>query len=275
MITVNLKGGLGNQLFQYAFGRRLSLLRGEELVLDLDGLKADEVTKREYALKPFKLSEKIKTVNSGHKESVLSILKKKILKQYNIGYNSKLLYSKDDYFEGFFQSHKYLDPIRDVLLQEVSLVEPIDSKHQSLLSRIDNCNSVSVHVRRGDYVNDAKTKLAHYTFGLEYYQKAFEIVLEKIDSPVFFVFSDDIQWAKDNLGLDTEAVFVSNPEMKDCEELIIMSRCKNNIIANSSFSFWAAWLNQNDNKMVIAPKKWNNLYNKAYKDLLPDNWLKI
>ena len=275
MITVNLKGGLGNQLFQYAFGRRLSLLRQEELVLDLDGLKADTVTKREYALEPFKLSEKIKTVNSGHKVSLLSVLKKKILKQYNIGYNPKLLHSKDTYLEGFFQSYKYLDPIRGVLLEEVSLVESIDSKYQSLLSKIAECNAVSVHIRRGDYVNDAKTKLAHYTFGLEYYQKAFEIIFKKIDSPVFFVFSDDIEWAKDNLSLGTEAVFVSNPEIKDYEELIIMSRCKNNIIANSSFSFWATWLNQNADKVVIAPKKWNNLYNKAYKDLLPDNWLKI
>jgi len=130
---------------------------------------------------------------------------------------------------------------------------------------------VSVHIRRADYVNNKE----YFICGLKYYNSAFKIIKEKIANPVFYIFSDDIAWAKENLNKENNLVFVSSPELTNCEELIIMSRCEHNIISNSSFSFWSAWLNQNSNKIVITPNKWNNNFSYEYNDLLPSSWLKI
>jgi len=283
MIIVRLQGGLGNQLFQYAFGRRLALLRGEELFLDDEGLKNDRVTFRKYSLGVFNINAEIISSKDLYKikyplglfSKISALIETKFLRHFNIGYNALLLKSKKKYFSGFFQSYKYFEPIKEILLEEITLQEPIDDKYADLLKRMRDSDSVSLHVRRGDYISDAKTKKAHYTFGLEYYQKATKIIADKISNPVYFVFSDDIAWAKENLKLNAETFFVSAPNVKDYEELILMSKCQNNIIANSSFSFWGAWLNRNSAKLVIAPKKWNNVYTLEYEKLLPRNWLKI
>lgn len=110
---------------------------------------------------------------------------------------------------------------------------------------------------------------------MEYYSSAIKLIDSKLDNPVYFIFSDDIAWVKENLKISSSVIFVSAPSTHDYEELMLMSKCKNNIIANSSFSFWGAWLNQNSNKIVIAPKRWNNVYESEYKELLPHSWLKI
>ncbi len=283
MLIVQLKGGLGNQLFQYAFGRRLAIIRNEEFLLDSEGLKNDLVTNRHFSLEPFKikgdLAEEAKIIEIkyplGLITKIIKIFQQKILRQFNIGWQPGLLKSRKKYFEGFFQSYKYLEPIREQLLDEISLKESLEGKYSDLLDKINTSNSVSIHIRRGDYISNLKTKAAHYTYGLEYYEEALKLIEKQISNPVYFIFSDDINWAKENLKINSSVIFVSSLDTNDYEELILMSKCKNNIIANSSFSFWAAWLNQNPDKIVIAPKKWNNVYSREYIDLLPDNWLKI
>ncbi|MEI6528810.1 MAG: alpha-1,2-fucosyltransferase [Candidatus Falkowbacteria bacterium] len=157
----------------------------------------------------------------------------------------------------------------------MSLKESLATKYTELLAEISTTNSVSLHIRRGDYVSDPNTKAAHYTYGMEYYSSAIKLIDSKLDNPVYFIFSDDIAWVKENLKISSSVIFVSAPSTHDYEELMLMSKCKNNIIANSSFSFWGAWLNQNSNKIVIAPKRWNNVYESEYKELLPHSWLKI
>ncbi|CEG13850.1 Glycosyl transferase family 11 [groundwater metagenome] len=281
MIIIKLKGGLGNQLFQYAFGRLLSIKNSVLVKYEFLVLKGD--AQREYKLEYFNTKiefptpEEIKKIKYpyGIFYKIGDFIKKKILGQYNIGYIPSALNKKSGYLEGYWQSYKYLDPIRNILLKEITLKEPVENKYGELLNQIYDADSISIHIRRGDYVNDPKTKAIHCTFGLEYYQDAIKMIKEKISNPTFFVFSDDIKWVKQNLKIDFPAIFVSNPKIKDYGELIIMSKCKNNIIANSSFSFWGAWLNQNPNKIVIAPQKWNNKYQKDYKDLLPKEWIQI
>jgi hypothetical protein len=277
MIIVKLKGGLGNQLFQYTFGKYFSIKNNVEFKID-NGINSNKQdTYRKYLLDNFNIKEEIATeeevASAKYPLGIISKIwrgfKSKILKIHNIGWNPKILKSKVKYFDGFWQSYKYLEPIRDTLLKEITLNEPVEN------NLIPNSNSVSIHIRRGDYVDDKKTKSAHLTFGMEYYNEAIKIIKEKIENPVFYVFSDDIEWVKENFKIDSPTVFVSKPEIKDFEELMIMSKCKHNIIANSSFSFWGAWLNQNPNKIVIAPKKWNNIYQKEYKYLLPEEWIKI
>lgn len=283
MLIIKLQGGLGNQLFQYAFGRRLAIIRHEELLLDLRGLENNLVIKREYGLEPFSIKAELApeelSLNTEYPLGLISklliIFDQKILRLFHIGWEEHLLKSKAKYFSGFFQSYKYIEPIRSELLSEIKLKEDLSDKYSDLLREIESNNSVSLHVRRGDFISDPKTAAAHYSYGIEYYEEAIKLITSKLNNPVFFIFSDDIAWVKENLKINSSVIFVSAPSTHDYEELILMSKCQHNIIANSSFSFWGAWLNQNQNKIVIAPKRWNNVYESEYKDLLPDSWLKI
>lgn len=274
MLIVKLQGGLGNQLFQYAFGRRLAARRGEELSLNIASLTNNPLG-RAYALANFNIKAAVINQADSLIAKLAGLITKKIFRQFNIGYKPRLLESKVVVFEGFFQSYKYLEPIRAELLEELSLAEDFDVKYRGLISEMATTVSVAVHIRRGDYVNDAKTKRIHFICDLDYYKQALALIKTKIKAPIFYIFSDDIAWVKKNFLVNEKIVFVSGPETKDYEELILMSRCHHNIIANSSFSFWSAWLNQNQDKIVIAPKKWNNRYNKLFKDLLPPKWLRV
>lgn len=283
MIIVKTFGGLGNQLFQYAFARYYGISKKENVKLDNGFNLNKHDTYRQYSLNNFNIA-----LDIANKDEVLSakypygpfsklmrLIRWKMLGKYNIDFDKNILNSKLKYFEGYWQNYKYLGPVRETLLKELTLKESIEEKFSKLLISMSETNSVSIHIRRGDYVNNPKTKEAHCTFGLEYYTDAIKLITSKINQPSFFIFSDDIDWAKNNLAIDFPTTFVSNPNIKDYEELVLMSKCKNNIIANSSFSFWSAWLNQNPNKIVIAPKKWNNKFVKEYEDMLPTEWLKI
>lgn len=283
MIIVKIKGGLGNQMFQYAFGRYFGIQKSEEVKLD-NGINTNKQdTYRQYSLKHFNialpLASREEVMKAKYPNGIISKIKRgfkaKILRIHNIGYDGQILETKEQYLEGFWQSYKYSEPIRDVLLKEFTLKNTPGGIFKNISRQIESTESVSIHIRRGDYVNDPKTKKTHYAFGLEYYEQALKIMKEKISNPTFFIFSDDIDWVKQNLKTDSLTVFVSNSELADYEEMILMSKCKHNIIANSSFSWWGAWLNQNPDKIVIAPQKWNNKYQKEYSDLLPKEWTKI
>ena len=280
MIIIRLKGGLGNQMFQYAFGRLLAVKNNAEVKFEFSGDKKD--TRREYKLNKFNTSvqfagpDEAKNLQYpfGIVSRVIEKVKTIVLKRYNIGYEPGLLGRKNGYLEGYWQSYKYLEPIKDILAKELALKEPVDQKHKTILEKMRDTNSVCVQVRRGDYVTDPKTSLEHRTFGLEYYDKAFEFLKKKVANPILFVFSDDIEWCKNNLKPDLP-VFFSDPAMPDYEDFALAVRCKHDIIANSSFGFWAAWLNDNPGKIVIAPKKWNNKHQKEHDNLLPPEWIKI
>ncbi|MFH1626573.1 MAG: alpha-1,2-fucosyltransferase [bacterium] len=279
-MIIRLKGGPGNQLFQYAFGRFLSIKNGVGIKYKF--LVNEKDSKREYFLGYFNTKVEIATDEEFEKirfpfgiiSKFSEIIKTKILRQFNIGYKPKLLNKKEGYLEGYWQSYKYLEPIRKELLEEITLKNPIDSKKYNILNKIKKTNSICVNVRRGDYVSNKKNVVEYVTFGMEYYENAFKLIKEKVKSPTLFVFSDDIKWCKNNLKTDIPMVF-SDPNIPDYENFIIAIKCKHNIITNSSFAFWIAWLNQNPNKVVIAPKKWNNRYTKHYKDLLPPTWIQI
>jgi len=283
MTIVKLKGGLGNQLFQYAFGRYLSDKRNEELLLDIDALFSKGDTYRQYGLDHFNIKARIATHEEvkSFKDSLGPIsklirgFKTKILRIQNIGWNPKVLNSKKSYFDGYWQSYKYSELIREELLKELTLKERVGKDCLDILEKMNNTNSVSLHIRRGDYVTNAKTSKIHNICDLEYYRKAIKTIVEKVDNPNFFIFSDDIEWVKENLKTEHPLLFVSKPGMKDYEEIILMSKCKHNIIANSSFSWWGAWLNNGEGKVVVTPEKWNNHHQKEYEDLNPKSWIKI
>jgi hypothetical protein len=144
---------------------------------------------------------------------------------------------------------------------------------KTLLKRVSSNNSVSVHIRRGDYVSNPHASKFHGTKGLDYYEKAVERIAETVKNPELFVISDDIEWCKENLRLPYKTTHIDGNA--GFEDMHIMSHCAHNIIANSSFSWWAAWLNTNPDKVVIAPKKWFNDESINTEDVVPKTWIRL
>lgn len=290
MIVVKLMGGLGNQMFQYAAGRCLSHLHKTELKLDLSFLNADpknEYTKRKLELDFFNVKieeaskEEINEFKIGTSGAIRNTLQQKlpilfstiVANENKRGFMKEFYsYPKNLYLNGFWQSEKYFEPVKEILLKEFTLKENLSSENQKLAQEIQNCNSVSLHIRRGDYVSNKVTNEFHGLCSLEYYMNAISKIKEKHGEIKVFVFSDDINWAKENIK-ETNTVFISrNPSHIDMH---LMSLCKHNIIANSSFSWWGTWLNKNAGKIVIAPKNWFAKQELNSPDIYPDNWIKL
>lgn len=289
MIIIRLIGGLGNQMFQYAAGRRTAVANNVELKLDITGYDHQVgITPRKYMLSVFKIQASIATKKEieQFKTSSRSIIQQRwyrirldLLGRHYIQQNKLhsvdqfLTIPNNSYLEGYWGSEKYFVDIADTICKDFTLKKPPDKANSELIQRIKACNSVSIHVRRRDYVTDKKTHNFHGVCGLNYYKKAVSLITKKVMKPSFFVFSDDPDWCKANLRLQYPAVYVThNLGKEDHEDISLMSTCKHNIIANSSFSWWGAWLNKNLNKIVIAPKNW--FKNKAIDitDLIPKSW---
>lgn len=285
MIIVKLTGGLGNQMFQYAMGRNIALRNKTDIGLDISWFK-DVIfnTPRTYRLGGFKIIERFSSIKFRKIKAKLSFLEKYLPCHKKKYFKEKLIFSFDKnslclsgnvYLDGYWQHPKYFEDINDILKQEFRLKESLDENNK-IIKMIKEKNSVSIHIRRGDYVNNEVAKRFHGICSLDYYKKAIEIILGKIKIPHFFVFSDDITWAKQNLKINAPSFFITKDyKFKDYEELIIMSWCKNHIIANSSFSWWAAWLCGNENKIIITPLKWLNDASINTAGLIPDSWIKI
>jgi hypothetical protein len=182
---------------------------------------------------------------------------------------------------GYWQSEKYFKDIEDIIRRELSLKETLTEKSEAFARRISTAkNTVSLHIRRGDYVTDVKTNNYLGLCSLEYYRECISILVNKFGSLNVFVFSDDTSWAKENLSYATPTpvnfYFVDHNGIEYAyEDMYLMSICEHNIIANSSFSWWGAWLNMNKNKIVFAPKNWINDESFTALDIIPDNWYRI
>jgi len=262
---IKLNGGLGNQLFQYAHARDLEL-HGKKIKFDTSffyGNKSKKDTARDFGLNNFNI--KTKAEFSTKKHLIIEIFNK-IKRRIGIK------------IEVFFQSEKYFLRSSNVIKEELALKNPLSLKANKWQTAIiDSNNSISLHIRRGDYVSDSKTNSYHGTCDIEYYKKALEILVGKLGRKNIdiFVFSDDIAWAKENISFPYPTHFVSDPNIPDYEEMYLMSLCKHNIIANSTFSWWGAWLNQNPDKIVIGPKQWFRNKTSEELDILPKEWVTI
>lgn len=292
MIIVRLKGGLGNQMFQYAFGRRIALESNSVLKFDINYFKDDVIFQREYSLSCFKLSINIATEKDLKKSKMLTgknyiskfiRLANKIKPYYSRyviyelkphKYDSRIFQKKykDVYFVGYWQNEKYFKDIEDIIRKEFMLKETMKNRNLNLASNIQDTNSVAIHLRKYDDIPEDDMN----TLSLNYYHKAVKYLSNKFKNLHFFVFSDNLEWAKKNLKLSYPTTFVEhNKNDKDYEDLRLMSICKHQIIANSSFSWWGAWLNKNSDKIVIAPKKWFRNDPKDTSDLIPNKWIQI
>lgn len=285
MIIVKLIGGLGNQLFQYAIGRQLSIKHGVKLKVDLVEL-LDRKPRQNFTFRDFELGNFKCQVQSATKfelfffKSFTRALTKigittSYLRESKNTFDSKLILnsSYSMYLNGFWQSEKYFSNIRSVLLNDLSLINEISYKAKKWEAAIKSKNSISIHIRRGDYLSLSSANEFHGICSLEYYNSAIEIMKDKNSHCIFFFFSDDIDWAKSAFSSLENTEFVES--MSNKEDLYLMSICKHNIIANSSFSWWGAWLNQNQDKIVISPKKWFNDVKIDTTDLIPSSWIRI
>jgi len=287
MIIIKLKGGLGNQLFQYALGRNISISRNINVAFDLSWFK--ERKDRTYKLKNFNVKENIISEKEAKKLRKYSKKLGKLSFFHNlfIADHSKYIYEKqfsfdpdilkvkdNVYLNGSWQSEKYFKDIKNILKKEIILSDNTSSEYQNIEKQMQNTNSVSLHIRQGDYTSEKVQKVLKLLSN-SYYQDAIRKIKSLVQNPTFFIFSDDVEWAKNNIKIDSPVVFVSDGSLEDYEELMLMSKCKHNIIANSTFSWWGAWLNNSINKKVMAPKKWFNNETKDTSDLIPDSWIRI
>tara|TARA_R110000787_G_scaffold184181_4_gene296050 strand:+ start:727 stop:1608 length:882 start_codon:yes stop_codon:yes gene_type:complete len=293
MIIIKLQGGLGNQMFQFALASIIAKKNKSLLKIDTNSFDSniEGITPREFELSIFDNSYKkalFTEIENFQKSSFVNKLKKKlglnytkVFRESNLRFNDKVLKLKSPiYLEGYFQSYKYF-------LGEEGYVEnifsfpkgEIEGKNIKFLSDIENNNSTGVHIRRGDYLNDKETQEFHGNCGKEYYSKAIDFFEKQNEDVTFVFFSDDIEWVKNEFNyLDSKKIFiVGNTGENNWIDLFLMSSCSHQIIANSSFSWWSAWLNKNKNKKVIAPKNWfaNEKANKDANDLIPSSWIRF
>lgn len=295
MIITQLSGGLGNQMFQYALGRALSLKLNTKLALDITSFdnQPHTDTTREYELDVYKLSATIASQNDlanwdrpSRWKLVLNKYLKFNLNPYPINYikeeshkfDQKVLDKSDNtYLSGYWQSEKYFLDYRNQIMSDFNTrSQKISSKNKKLLDSISKVNSISLHVRRSDYVTNPNANKFHGTCELSYYQHAMKYIESRIKKPNYFVFSDDPAWVRNNIKSNHPIIYITHNSGKNShEDIRLMSQCKHNIIANSSFSWWGAWLNKNDHKIVVAPKHWFKNPDLDTSDLIPVDWIKL
>ncbi|MFZ0597062.1 MAG: alpha-1,2-fucosyltransferase [Flavobacterium sp.] len=272
MIVVQLIGGLGNQLFQYAVAKSLAIETKQQLFIDVSQFETYKL--HNYALNHFNIVAAVYKQENKYLRKIKSFYKKNnFYKEVDFGYNPNITALKGNIFlEGYFQSEKYFLKYQEEVRNDFELLTPLKKITQDTIKKIESVNSVSIHIRRGDYLNNP----LHNTSKEEYYKKALEIIESKVKDPVFFIFSDDIDWVKLNFSTNKETIYIDfNDALTNFEDLKLMASCKHNIIANSSFSWWGAWLNKNPDKIVVAPKLWFNDDSINTTDIIPTNWVKI
>ena len=290
MIIVQLTGGTGNQMFQYALGRVLSLKHGVSLGLDVEAFNQTfpDNAPRQYTLDMFNC--KAALVGHGdvpfpyrsqgfYLDKAARFLFRRLL---GVPGSEKKIYQFDPgvfalgdgaYLQGYWQSVKYFEGYENVIREDFQLKRPVSEKTAILADEIAVSQSVCIHVRRGDYVGNS----VHDIVPFSYYARAFSMLSEKAKIDRAYVFSDDIEWCKSNLSIGVPMVFVGREYSgsKNEEHMYLMSKCKHFIIPNSTFSWWAAWLAGNPGKVVVAPKLWYADDTVDTSTLTPSSWVRI
>jgi len=288
MIIVKIIGGLGNQMFQYALGKNLAKKNNMELKLDISDFAGYEW--HDYSLKKLNIKENIATEEETvkfkkykTKSGLLSFFHNKFIaddsiyiQEKSFSFNPNILNIKGQaYLDGNWQSEKYLLGIEDVVREEFTPRSPISSTAKTIGEQMSE-SSISLHVRRGNYVTDKKVSETLGSCSLDYYQNALLKATEGLSEPEIFAFSDDIDWVKKNIKTEHKITFVSEHKLEDWEELVLMSKCRRHVLSNSTFSWWGAWLDPRKDKVVIAPSiPWFKSPRLANKDIVPSSWIQM
>ncbi len=303
MIVVKLMGGLGNQMFQYAMARTLAhrhdcqLLIDKSLCAESEGCRESGLSLRPFELQVFTIQGQIANGESSHR--TLRIRKENkckraaglllckianlvcdswrvcVYERKDVAFDRSLLnLPRNVILQGYFPSYKYFQEIEEILRREFTFAVEPDERNRKMMDSISSSNSVSLHVRRGDYVSHSKTKDKFGVCSLAYYRKAVEYLAEAVEEPRFFVFTNDPDYVRDNLKIDYPSIHVThNSGKRSYEDMRLMSLCKHNIIANSSFSWWGAWINRNPGKIVVAPSPAFDKLTLGDSDFYPEPWI--
>lgn len=275
-------------MFQYAMGRTLAIKNKVNLKLDLSFFRNYEW--HEYSLEPFNIQKNYASENDLQSLGVKNGVVNKIARKLNL--SSSRIVQEDTflfdqkylniqapaYLVGYWQSEKYFSSEMETIRREFEVTIPPSERNKDLLQEIAKCNSISLHIRRGNFASVGFVNKIHGTCSIDYYSDAVNAISKHCSDPVFFIFSDDISWARKHLKIPFKHFFVNNNDGKsDYEDLRLMYSCKHHIIANSTFSWWGAWLNKNMHKVVIAPKQWfaDKEKNKMGSSIIPASWVRL
>lgn len=290
MIVTELIGGLGNQLFQYAVGRALSLRHGTQLRFDISAFEGNEL--RTYALHHFSVvgtplskEDYRKLQIKGTPRGLLDLLTLSfvrsgqipVVRERSFEFDAAVLGAPETcYLRGYWQSPKYFEGIEGQLRRELVVRTPIAGKNLVAARHLVQRQAVAVHVRRGDYISNRETHRYHGICDNEYYMSAEELLRKKVGNLEIYVFSDDPDWVQKHLRFQSPTTLVRhNSKEQDYEDLRLMSMCKHHIIANSTFSWWGAWLSKHPGKIVIAPQRWFSEATHSTRDLIPEDWIRL
>jgi len=294
MIITRLVGGLGNQMFQYAVGRALA--HRLNVPFKLDKTPFDTYELHEYALGHFRIREQFATQDDldrvdrfrGWKRRTCSaavacltlgaVRPIPYVTENGHNFDSGILdVTHNAYLVGYWQTQRYFTDIEQIIRNEFTPRATLDQLNQSCADTIGaTANPVSLHVRRGDYVSDAETTAKHGLCLPDYYERCLQLLKQKVSDPHVFVFSDDIDWARQALPIDCPATYFGhNGPDRNYADLVLMSRCRHHIIANSTFSWWGAWLNGGRDKLVFAPDRFFDDPDRNDADLVPADWIKV
>lgn len=300
MILVRSMGGLGNQMFQYAFGYCLAKKNETILKIDdtllLDRSQPHEIVTHRtldltdvFDIRINMASEKEveyfngKTKYSSFADKIINSIvwrlrRRHLIIEKNRKFDKYLLNTSDNKcLVGAWQSEKYFKEISGEIKSIFKFKQPVLFQSQKLEEDIISKNSVCLHIRRGDYVSSKLYSNVIGALDLSYYSKAIELVSQKLSAPCFYIFSDDLKWCKENLLISEDHVFVEDEHVgfKAGNYLQLMTLCKNFIISNSTFSWWAAWIGEKSESMVVGPINWFKDSNFDSSDILPEHWVKL
>jgi hypothetical protein len=290
MIISKLSGGLGNQMFQYALGKKMAIKNNDSLLLDTSIYETDTTHKnyRAFGLAHFNITspspatpeqiEKLKYPYGRFLSKILYRLQKSILKRYQVKFEPYILKKTGSlYLIGFWQSEKYFKDVRDTILKEFSLKDPFTAASEALAETIrKDGNTISLHIRRGDYVENAESRRLYGSYcDQEYYARALKFLSDRKGPLSVYVFSDDIEWVRNNITIPHKVTYVPEKSSPDYERMLLMSICRHHIICNSTFGWWGAWLDNKPEKIVIAPSVWIPGLDLPIDDIIPPEWMQM
>jgi len=296
MEIIAFSGGLGNQMFQYAFYLAKSKTSSDIAIntysIYREGVKSGFELKELFGVQPpeqtslsFRIIRKLLIFRERKNYRLIcnlflkfiQLFGIKILKEKGASQFSPLYLNCQSgivYYFGFWQTPLYFQEIEDEIRTIYSFnANKLSAKSKELFPKIHAQESVSIHIRRGDFLSDANKSIYADICTFAYYSKAIAYISENVENPQFFIFSDDIEWAKKNLSLQNADYIDWNSGVNSWEDMFLISQCKHNIIANSTFSWWGAWLNKNPEKRVIAPSRFINTSKTP--DIYPVDWIKM
>jgi len=292
MIIIRLRGGLGNQMFQYAIGKRIAKQLNTDMKLDLTSLlkthKSEHVTDRDYQMGIFNIEESfliqpklLRTLDKLGLNFLSQLIKG--IKLFGFKTYKEKTFTVEDWlvtnpkdktlYSGYWQSEAYFNTAEDELRKDFKFKGALSLQARKIQEKIKSVNAVCVHMRRGDYVGNT----VFNNSGLDYFEKSADYINESIDSPHFFVFSDDPDWCKENVKFNYDYTIVDydTENIKYKEDLQLMSSCTHFVMSASSFSWWAVWLSNKKNNIVIVPKIWFLEDYKDTRDLISKNWIRL